>query len=105
MASLSPPSLCPATLAFLLLLLKVKVAQLCLTLYDPMDYRVLEMVAFPSSFLLELLNMPSNLVRSRLCSLQSECFCIHLHVFAICVSVWGCTRMCECTHAHSLFPI
>ena len=49
MASLSPPSLCPATLAFLLLLLKVKVAQLCLTLYDPMDYRVLEMVAFPFS--------------------------------------------------------
>ena len=40
MASLSPPSLCPATLAFLQLLLKVKVAQLCLTLCDPMDYTV-----------------------------------------------------------------
>ena len=40
MASLSPPSLCPATLAFLQLLLKVKVAQLCLTLCDPLDYTV-----------------------------------------------------------------
>ena len=49
MASLSPPSLCPATLAFLQLLLKVKVAQLCLTLCDPMDYTVLETVAFPFS--------------------------------------------------------
>ena len=49
MASLSPPSLCPAMLAFLQLLLKVKVAQLCLTLCDPMDYTVLETVAFPFS--------------------------------------------------------
>ena len=46
-------------------------------------------VAFPSSFLFELLNMPSNLVRSRLCSLPSERFCIYLHICAICVSVGG----------------
>ena len=46
-------------------------------------------VAFPSSFLLELLNMPSNLVRSRLCSLPSERFCIYLHICAICVPVCG----------------
>lgn len=45
-------------------------------------------VAFPS-FLLELLNMPSNLVRSELCSLPSERFCIYLHICAICVPVCG----------------
>ena len=59
-------------------------------------------VAFPSSFLLELLNTPSNLVCSRLCSLQSECFCIYLHIFAICVSVCGAAHACANARMHIL---
>ena len=57
MASLSSPSLGPATLAFLQLLVKLKVTQPCLTLCNHMDYtvhgilqaRILETVAFPFS--------------------------------------------------------
>ena len=53
---------------------------------------------FPSSFLLELISIPSNLMCSRLCYMQYERVCTYL------LSVYVC--VCAHTHAceYSMFP-